>query len=274
MKISHTAIAAIEKKIGEDAMTTFTLKMIALIHMVLDHISYYFPSAPFWFRWLGRGSYPLFLFCMVWGYHYTKNRKRYLLRLYLMSIFMTVFGYALDNCLMVTENGYGNHNIFLPMFLTGVIISTIELFLRDRKKGTLLLIAIFLVQFLYYTIPFIIPFAGNLSGDTLTGIIPSLVLNEYGFDFIVLGVLMYFLREKKDWLCVVYSIFCIYQFSSEMFTSGTGNATQWMMIIALPFMLRYNRQKGPGLKYFFYVFYPAHTFLLFWLANYIFANNG
>ena len=70
------------------------------------------------------------------------------------------------------------------MFLTGVIISTIELFLRDRKKGTLLLIAIFLVQFLYYTIPFIIPFAGNLSGDTLTGIIPSLVLNEYGFDFI------------------------------------------------------------------------------------------
>ncbi|MDY2654807.1 MAG: TraX family protein [Eisenbergiella porci] len=59
-----------------------------------------------------------------------------------------------------------------------------------------------------------------------------------------------------------------------MFTSGTGNATQWMMIIALPFMLRYNRQKGPVLKYFFYVFYPAHTFLLFWLANYIFANNG
>ncbi len=47
-----------------------------------------------------------------------------------------------------------------------------------------------------------------------------------------------------------------------------------MMIIALPFMLRYNRQKGPVLKYFFYVFYPAHTFLLFWLANYIFANNG
>ena len=79
-----------------------------------------------------------------------------------MSIFMTVFGYALDNCLMVTENGYGNHNIFLPMFLTGVIVSTIELFLRDRKKGTLLLIAIFLVQFLYYTIPFIILFAGNL----------------------------------------------------------------------------------------------------------------
>ena len=67
---------------------------------------------------------------------------------------MTVFGYALDNCLMVTENGYGNHNIFLPMFLTGVIISTIELFLRDRKKGTLLLIAIFLVQFLYYTVQF------------------------------------------------------------------------------------------------------------------------
>ena len=78
-------------------MNTFRLKMIALILMVIDHIGLYFAWAPGWFRLLGRGSYPLFLFCMIWGYHYTHDRKKYLLRLYLMGVFMGFFCYALNN---------------------------------------------------------------------------------------------------------------------------------------------------------------------------------
>ena len=97
-------------------MNTFTLKMTALILMVLDHIGCYFDGAPVWLNWLGRLSYPLFLFCMVQGYRHTRSRKRYLLRLYLMSVFMTVFGCAID-VFLPTEGGYGNHNIFLPLML-------------------------------------------------------------------------------------------------------------------------------------------------------------
>lgn len=97
-------------------MNTFTLKMIALTCMVIDHIGLYFPGAPVWFGWIGRLAYPLFLFCMIWGYHYTRSRGRYLLRLYLMSVFMTVFGCAID-VFSPTEGGYGNHNIFLPLML-------------------------------------------------------------------------------------------------------------------------------------------------------------
>lgn len=115
-------------------MNTFTLKIIALLLMLIDHIGLYFDTMPVWLRFLGRGSYPLFLFCMVWGYHYTRSRKMYLLRLYLMSIFMAVFGYAADYC-FPTETGFGNHNIFVPMLLTGILISTIEAFCRDRKKA-------------------------------------------------------------------------------------------------------------------------------------------
>ena len=111
-------------------MNTFTLKMTALILMVLDHIGCYFDGAPVWLNWLGRLSYPLFLFCMVQGYRHTRSRKRYLLRLYLMSLFMTGFSYFLDSR-FPTPNGYGNHNIFLPMLLTGVLISTIEWFGRE-----------------------------------------------------------------------------------------------------------------------------------------------
>lgn len=251
-------------------MNTFTLKSIALLLMLIDHIGLYFDTMPVWLRFLGRGSYPLFLFCMVWGCHYTRSRKMYLLRLYLMSIFMAVFGYAADYC-FPTETGYGNHNIFVPMLLTGILISTIEAFCRDRKKGCRMLAGIFAIQLIYYILPSFFPFLRSLSGDTLTGFIPNLSINEYGFEFIVLGVLLYFVKERKDLLCVVYVLFCIRQFSLDLLEMGFLN--QCFMIIALPFMLRYNKQRGPGMKYFFYFFYPAHTFLLFYIANYITATR-
>ena len=250
-------------------MSTFALKITALILMFLDHTGLYFEGAPVWFRWLGRASYPLFLFSMVWVYHYTRNRKKYLLRLYLMSIFMTGFMYFIKIRFNAVVD-YGYHNIFLSMFLVGVLISTIELFIKDRKKGGILIGVIVLVQILYYMLPRFFPFLRSLSGDTLTGVIPNLAMNEYGLEFVALGVLMYFLKEQKDVFTAVYLIFCICQFSEEMLAAGT--ATQWLMVLALPFMLSYNNQKGPGLKYFFYVFYPAHTFLLFYTANYIFSK--
>lgn len=222
---------------------------------------------------MGRILYLLFLFCMVWGYHYTRNRKKYLLRLYIGSLFMTVFSYAIDYYLPTDGFGYGNHNIFLNMFWVGVLISTVEIFQKNRKKGGIMLGAIFAVQILYCyadrLLHIVFPAMPGLSGDTLTGIIPNIFLNEYSFDFIALGVLMYFLKEKKNLFCVMYIIFCIARFSNEVVWGELGIPVQWLMIMALPLMMSYNNEKGYGMKYFFYIFYPAHTFLLFYLANFV-----
>lgn len=258
-------------------LNTFTLKMLAVLFMLLDHIYFYFfsPSVglPLILTCVGRLAFPLFLFCMVWGYHYTRNRKIYLLRLYLCSLFMTVFSYGIAFYLPTDGFGYGYHNIFLSMFWVGLLISTIELFQKDRKKGWVLLGAIFAMQILFpYTeriLRIFFPLLPSLSGDTITGIVPNIYLNEYGFEFIALGVLMYFLKEKKDLFCVMYIIFCIAQFSFEMIHGELGIPIQWLMIGALPLMMCYNNEKGYGMKYFFYIFYPAHTFLLFYLANFV-----
>lgn len=245
-------------------MSTFALKMTALVLMVLDHIGFYFPGMPVWFGWLGRAAYPLFLFCMAWGYHYTKSRKKYLLRLYLMSLFMTALGWTLDQ-IFPTESGYGNHNIFVPLLLVGVLISTVETLCQDRKRGLWMLCGVVGSQILYSLLPTFVPALRAVSGDVLTGIVPSLFVNEYGLPFVLLGVLFYFVRERKDLLCAVYLLFCLGEFISEMLEYGV--LSQSFMVLALPLLLCYNRQKGRGMKYFFYFFYPAHTALLFFLAN-------
>ena len=245
-------------------MTTFSLKLTAVVLMTLDHIGLYIPAAPAWLRWLGRGAYPLFLFCMVQGYAHTRSRKRYLLRLYLMSLFMTALGLFLD-ARFPTETGYGNHNIFPPLLLTGYLISAVEAYQRDRKRGGLLLGAAALVQVFYGLLPFLLPFTRNFSGDVLTGVVPNLAVNEFGFEFIALGLAMYFLRDRREALAAVYLVFCIYQFSAEALYGVFP--VQWMMVLALPLMLRYNGEKGRGWKWFFYVYYPAHTCLLFLLAR-------
>lgn len=243
-------------------MNLFTLKMTALVLMVLDHIGFYFPAAPVWLRWLGRGAYPLFLFCMAQGCAHTRSRKRYLLRLYAMSLFMTAWGLCLD-ARFPTERGYGNHNIFVPLLLAGYCVSAVEAFQRDPRRGGRLLGLLALSQLAYLMLPALLPFTRGLSGDVLTGVVPSLEVNEYGFAFIALGAAMYFLRDRREALAAVYLLFCLWQFSA----GAAEGDPQWMMVFVLPLMLRYNGERGPGLKWFFYWFYPAHTAALFLLAR-------
>ena len=125
--------------------------------------------------------------------------------------------------------------------------------------------AVALVQVLYGLLPFLLPFTRNFSGDVLTGVVPNLAVNEFGFEFIALGLAMYFLRDRREALAAVYLVFCIYQFSAEALYGVFP--VQWMMVLALPLMLRYNGERGRGWKWFFYVYYPAHTCLLFLLAR-------
>lgn len=247
-------------------MSTFSLKFTALVLMLLDHIGYYFaaslpPGLTILLRTLGRGAYPLFLFCLAQGYSHTRSRKKYLLRLYLAGVFMALFSLWVDSA-FPTETGYGNHNIFVPMLLIGLIVSTLETAREAPRKGLWMAGGLFGLQALYFIVSHTAPFR-NLSGDILTGLIPNLTINEYGITFILLGMAMYFLRDKLNVLAAAYLLFCAYQFSEP------DSGLQFLMVWVLPLMLRYNGEKGPGMKWLFYVFYPLHTFLLFYLANFL-----
>lgn len=78
-------------------------------------------------------------------------------------------------------------------------------------------------------------------------------LIEYGVLALVLGmVFRNFEREKMIVLYVVVSL-----------VSGFFFKYQYMMLMSLPFILLYSGERGPAVKWFFYVFYPAHIWGLY-----------
>lgn len=100
-------------------MSTFQIKMVAVVAMLLDHIAYFFPvetSFTLIFHWIGRSSAPLFIFCLVNGIKRTHSKKLYITRLYLASVIMAIFQ-------TVTQVEL---NFLRTLFITAILLSIIE----------------------------------------------------------------------------------------------------------------------------------------------------
>ena len=69
-------------------MSATVLKIIAVICMTLDHLST-FLGAPLPLRYVGRIAAVIFFFCAAESAVHTHDRRKYLLRLYKMSLLMT-----------------------------------------------------------------------------------------------------------------------------------------------------------------------------------------
>ena len=89
---------------------TGALKLIALCFMMIDHMGkMLFPQVPE-MRILGRIAFPLYAWCMVVGFHYTRNPWRYALRILLVGLVsQPLYMVALNHT-------WHEPNIFLTLF--------------------------------------------------------------------------------------------------------------------------------------------------------------
>src|SRR5476651_894519 len=67
-------------------MTTFQIKILAIIFMIVDHVGYIFFPHILFFRIIGRLSFPLFSWLIANGARYTHNGKSYFLRILAVAI--------------------------------------------------------------------------------------------------------------------------------------------------------------------------------------------
>lgn len=222
----------------------FQLKIIMAALMLLDHIAQFIPNMPIWFHYLGRIVAPIFFFILVEGFIHTSDRKKYMNRLFLWG-FIMYGGSRLLELILPYEASIPN-NIFLSLGLCFTLLYLIDLIKEDdgRNKTKLKIYAVLTAAISLFT--------------------------EASYLGIGMVLIFYYYREKKLALSIGYivlsSIFIIGDFSYEnIFLINY----QWMMVFSLPFILTYNGERGKSLKYFFYVFYPIHIWVLYIIGYFL-----
>lgn len=248
-------------------MSALALRIVACVCMLLDHIGYCFAGRyPFLepLRWIGRIAFPLYVFLIVNGFRHTSDRLRYALRLFLFALLSQV-----PFALMFHHGDiFGKLNVFFTLLIALLVVwATDELRNRRRTKYLAFLPAL-LVFFLFYF--------GFLSSD-------------YGARGLLLAMVFYLFEGKIILLFfgMLLSIYYTYPISLGfgLLNLLRGRAfhfsapTAWQLkqlfsLLSLVFIFLYNGKRGSlpknpvagkAVQLGFYLFYPLHLLVLFFL---------
>lgn len=252
-------------------INSFQLKLLGLIFMTLDHIGFYICHSidrnPL--RIMGRIAAPLFLYIMINSVSHTRNKIKYILRLYIAHVFiclMTLF------VTIVGNEQFGSHDQFsiLSTFVyTAIFICIIEKMASSHKKITMNNLLLFSLVVVIIIIPIIIMLLFSRFGILYQIFLPNILIVPYSPLFILMGICWYFAKDKTKQVAIL----ALFSFLSLMGTrlsahfnvwifTGFFNNIQFFMILFAPFIYLYNGKRGKSMKYFFYIYYPVHIFAL------------
>lgn len=250
-----------------------TLKFLAVLLMVLDHIHEMFVSmgAPMWLTMAGRLVFPMFLFAASESFYYTHSKKRYLQRLLFASWGMTIFTFLLQTVLP-NPNVVLMNNAFSTFFVTGLYMlcwDTLKAGIRQKSPMEIGKAAVIFLVPILCAIPVylmaMLSFNENVPGSVIrllariSLLIPNILAVEGGASLVALGLLFYIFRKHRAIQIVVLLALSLIVYLS-------GNAVQSLMALAAIPIALYNGKRGKGMKNFFYIFYPAHIGLLYCIA--------
>ena len=240
-------------------MSSFLLKITAVITMLIDHIGDAIGGQnSVYFNMIGRIAFPIFAYQTVQSYLHTKKLKRHLLKL---AIFAIISQLPFSLFLSTYFSGFTLNVLFT--FLLGLI----TLFLYDKCENKILGF-------------FIIILSSTLS---------ELLHLDYGaFGILLIFVFYYFeteyksknikignitLSSKKLLMASIVIIMCFSKYFNNIIETPSLSIYYILFSIftslSLVFVLSYNKKEGPKAKYFFYVFYPLHLIILYLISVYI-----
>lgn len=259
-------------------MSTVMIKIIALVAMTFDHLFVYLPlNFPIAFRWIGRIAAPLFIYTFVIGMQHTSNRKKHLFNLYIFSVLTGIVNIVL--VLIFRRNDAILSNVFPVLFVIGAYIYLIEKGYSSKKQKVKILVFFTVIQAIIGALILFVSmelFGNNISVmasiiTSSTGILPNFLSCESSYNWVLLGLFMYYCRDDKKKLTIIVAAFSFYSLLSTALIGFTFENIfyvnfEWMMISCIPFILMYNGKRGRKLKKIFYIYYPLHIWFLYTVA--------
>lgn len=269
--------------------STGILKLIALLFMICDHFgARLFPGIPE-FRMLGRIAFPIYSWCMIVGFHYTRSVPKYLFRILLVGLLVQ----PLYSIAMV--HGWSSPDLSL----VGQQISDLWAQKTDilQFTGALMNIIcakpnIFLTLFLG-----LCALWGIRSKKWLSQIwAPALMLVgatwlnvDYGWKGILLIILLYAVRDTRPGIAAVMVAFFMYWgtfygvtsslFGMKINLSDLPQPVSTLInpflrletygLLSLPFILIRFKNKWKMPAWLGYSLYPAHLIILLVLEQFV-----
>ena len=126
-----------EEQVGiKRGLTGFQIKIIAMILMVFDHVYVYLnynSNIPIQFKWVGRLVAPLFIFMTVEGYCHTRNKRKYMTRLYTAQLIMAILNNLIGKYFPRPDGAIILNTMFGTLFLVVVYLSIVD-FLKNAVE--------------------------------------------------------------------------------------------------------------------------------------------
>jgi len=265
-------------------LSSFWLRIIALITMTFDHVGVLLDFRKFYyFRIIGRISLPLFIFLAVQGALKTRNKKNYAIRLLILLVITSAALIVLpflSNSLK--QVAYSSGNIFFDLLFSVLCVWILD---SDNKKIKPLIA----LPIAYSIFSFVVV---KLEGCACNGYydwFPACLRMQYSIYAILLSIGFYYSSrfseryenelddesaQKKQLVSNLLSIATIVLVTALMigvnYIFGDKyttiiDAIQSYAIISGVFVLFYNGRRGYNAKWFrilSYAYYPLHLLVI------------
>ena len=232
---------------------TSWLKIIALVFMFIDHAGKMcFPNIPE-MRMLGRIAFPIYAWCMIVGFHYTRSVPKYLLRILITGLVSQPL------YMLALNHTWRQPNIFLTLFLGLCALWGI----REKK----------------YLSQIWAP-AAAMAAAILVGA-------DYGWRGVLLFIMLYAVQESRPGIAAVMVSYFLFWGSSYSITKSLFGLPinmdvlpavlsqplsaflrmETYALLALPFILIPFKKDLKLPRWVCYALYPAHLAALYALEQ-------
>lgn len=236
-----------------------TLKMIAVITMLIDHIGAGVLGRYLVLSWsqtghsevmnidlgdslqlvylimrcIGRLAFPIFCFLLVEGFEHTGNVSKYALRL---AAFCIISEVPFDLLFSGTPLEFGYQNVFFTL-LIGLLVMWGYRYCEQSIGNAIV-----------RTLGYILLLGGGMA-------LAEFLQTDYGAAGVMCILVLYIFRKTRTFQLLTGFVAFVWQ--------GPMEAPAVLAFALLGF---YNGTRGRKMKYFFYIFYPAHLLILYLLC--------